>query len=188
MQIYMVGGAVRDALLGLPVQDHDWVVVGATPEALAAEGYLPVGKDFPVFLHPRTKEEYALAAKWFKLAADKKQPEAMLWYGDMQLRGLGGIPQDKKAGVERVRQSAELHNANAMAVLGGYYMDGDVLPRNLREAYKYMMLSERSGNGNARLGLTMLEGKLPKGEQDAVREEVKEWLRKNPAPTRRPNN
>lgn len=57
----MVGGAVRDALLGLPVQDHDWVVVGATPEELADRGYIPVGKDFPVFLHPRTKEEYALA-------------------------------------------------------------------------------------------------------------------------------
>ncbi len=57
----MVGGAVRDALLGLPVQDHDWVVVGATPEAMAAQGYLPVGKDFPVFLHPGTREEYALA-------------------------------------------------------------------------------------------------------------------------------
>lgn len=61
MQIYMVGGAVRDALLGLPVQDHDWVVVGATPEALVAQGFVPVGRDFPVFLHPRTREEYALA-------------------------------------------------------------------------------------------------------------------------------
>jgi tRNA nucleotidyltransferase (CCA-adding enzyme) len=61
MQIYLVGGAVRDALLGLPVKDRDWVVVGATPEALVAQGFLPVGKDFPVFLHPKTKEEYALA-------------------------------------------------------------------------------------------------------------------------------
>ena len=61
MQIYMVGGAVRDALLGLPVQDRDWVVVGSTPEELVALGYLPVGKDFPVFLHPQTREEYALA-------------------------------------------------------------------------------------------------------------------------------
>lgn len=61
MQIYMVGGAVRDALLGLPVKDRDWVVVGATPESLMAQGFLPVGKDFPVFLHPKTKEEYALA-------------------------------------------------------------------------------------------------------------------------------
>ncbi len=61
IQVYKVGGAVRDALLGLPVQDIDWVVVGATPEAMAAQGYLPVGRDFPVFLHPRTREEYALA-------------------------------------------------------------------------------------------------------------------------------
>ncbi|WKB50658.1 multifunctional CCA addition/repair protein [Eleftheria terrae] len=61
MKVYMVGGAVRDRLLGLPVQDHDWVVVGATPEAMLAAGYLPVGKDFPVFLHPQTHEEYALA-------------------------------------------------------------------------------------------------------------------------------
>ena len=61
MQIYLVGGAVRDALLGLPVQDRDWVVVGATPEAMIAQGYLAVGRDFPVFLHPQTHEEYALA-------------------------------------------------------------------------------------------------------------------------------
>ena len=61
MQIYMVGGAVRDRLLGLPVQDHDWVVVGATPEDMVARGFAPVGKDFPVFLHPDTHEEYALA-------------------------------------------------------------------------------------------------------------------------------
>lgn len=60
-KIYCVGGAVRDALLGLEVNDHDWVVVGSTPEAMVAEGYLPVGKDFPVFLHPQTHEEYALA-------------------------------------------------------------------------------------------------------------------------------
>ena len=61
MQVFMVGGAVRDRLLGLPVQDHDWVVVGATPEQMAARGFVPVGKDFPVFLHPETHEEYALA-------------------------------------------------------------------------------------------------------------------------------
>ena len=59
--IYTVGGAVRDALLGLPVKDRDYVVVGADPEQLRALGYQPVGKDFPVFLHPDTHEEYALA-------------------------------------------------------------------------------------------------------------------------------
>lgn len=61
MQIYLVGGAVRDQLLGLPVKDQDWVVVGATPEILLSKGYQQVGKDFPVFLNPQTKEEYALA-------------------------------------------------------------------------------------------------------------------------------
>src|SRR3954465_8833878 len=61
MRTFRVGGAVRDALLGLPVNDTDWVVVGATPEQMIAAGYLPVGKDFPVFLHPQTREEYALA-------------------------------------------------------------------------------------------------------------------------------
>jgi tRNA nucleotidyltransferase (CCA-adding enzyme) len=61
MEIYLVGGAVRDRLLGLPVQDRDYVVVGATPEDMTARGFKMVGADFPVFLHPETKEEYALA-------------------------------------------------------------------------------------------------------------------------------
>ncbi|HWU78025.1 MAG TPA: multifunctional CCA addition/repair protein [Rhodanobacter sp.] len=61
MQTYLVGGAVRDKLLGRPVVDHDYVVVGALPEDMLALGYKPVGKDFPVFLHPRSGEEYALA-------------------------------------------------------------------------------------------------------------------------------
>jgi tRNA nucleotidyltransferase (CCA-adding enzyme) len=61
MKIYLVGGAVRDALLGLPARERDWVVVGASPEDMTALGYRPVGRDFPVFLHPETGEEYALA-------------------------------------------------------------------------------------------------------------------------------
>ncbi|HOY22991.1 MAG TPA: multifunctional CCA addition/repair protein [Cellvibrio sp.] len=61
MKTYLVGGAVRDKLLGYPFHEKDWVVVGATPEIMEQQGFTPVGKDFPVFLHPRTKEEYALA-------------------------------------------------------------------------------------------------------------------------------
>lgn len=61
LEVYIVGGAVRDALLGRPAGDRDWVVVGATPEEMVERGFIPVGGDFPVFLHPRTKEEYALA-------------------------------------------------------------------------------------------------------------------------------
>ncbi len=61
LQVYIVGGAVRDACLGLPPGDRDWVVVGATPEEMVSRGFIPVGGHFPVFLHPQTKEEYALA-------------------------------------------------------------------------------------------------------------------------------
>jgi len=61
MEVYLVGGAVRDELLGLPIKERDWCVTGATPEEMVALGYRPVGKDFPVFLHPDTAEEYALA-------------------------------------------------------------------------------------------------------------------------------
>ncbi|OGA33669.1 MAG: multifunctional CCA tRNA nucleotidyl transferase/2'3'-cyclic phosphodiesterase/2'nucleotidase/phosphatase [Betaproteobacteria bacterium RIFCSPLOWO2_12_FULL_64_23] len=72
MKIYAVGGAVRDELLGLRVKDRDYVVVGATPEDLTRLGYKPVGKDFPVFLHPRTHEEYALARTERKTARGYK--------------------------------------------------------------------------------------------------------------------
>lgn len=72
MKIYRVGGAVRDRLLGLPVKDRDWVVVGATPEQMADLGYKPVGADFPVFLHPETHEEYALARTERKTAPGYK--------------------------------------------------------------------------------------------------------------------
>ena len=61
MQIYKVGGFIRDKLLGIPSNDTDFVVVGSTPEAMIKLGFKPVGSDFPVFLHPKTKEEYALA-------------------------------------------------------------------------------------------------------------------------------
>ncbi|MBW6453398.1 MAG: multifunctional CCA tRNA nucleotidyl transferase/2'3'-cyclic phosphodiesterase/2'nucleotidase/phosphatase, partial [Methyloprofundus sp.] len=61
MKAYLVGGAVRDTLLNLPVRERDWVVLEETPEAMLQKGFTEVGKDFPVFLHPQTKDEYALA-------------------------------------------------------------------------------------------------------------------------------
>jgi len=133
-------------------------------------------------------EEYRQAAKWFKKAADKKQTEAILWYGDMQLKGLGGIPQDKKAGLARIEEAVELHNANAMAVLGGYYLEGSIVPKDYRKAYRYLLLSDRSGNQNARVGVRLLEDKLTTEERKAVRDEVKEWLRNHPAPLTPPND
>jgi tRNA nucleotidyltransferase (CCA-adding enzyme) len=72
MGVFVVGGAVRDALMGQPVSDRDWVVVGSTPEAMSTQGYVPVGKDFPVFLHPQTREEYALARTERKTARGYK--------------------------------------------------------------------------------------------------------------------
>lgn len=72
VRIYVVGGAVRDALLNLPVRDRDYVVVGATPQDMLAQGFTPVGKDFPVFLHPKTHAEYALARTERKVAPGYK--------------------------------------------------------------------------------------------------------------------
>src|SRR6202522_1391571 len=68
MQVYLVGGAVRDRLLGRPVKERDWVVVGASPQELERQGFVPVGREFPVFLHPETHEEYALARLERKVA------------------------------------------------------------------------------------------------------------------------
>ncbi len=84
MQVFVVGGAVRDALMGQRVNDRDWVVVGSTPEAMSAQGFVPVGKDFPVFLHPKSREEYALArterktARGYKGFAVQADPEVTL--------------------------------------------------------------------------------------------------------------
>ncbi|WP_295626796.1 multifunctional CCA addition/repair protein [uncultured Nitrosomonas sp.] len=72
MKTYLVGGSVRDELLGLPVEDHDYVVVGASPEEMERLGYRPVGKDFPVFLHPQTNEQYALARTERKISLGYK--------------------------------------------------------------------------------------------------------------------
>jgi len=72
VEIYLVGGAVRDKLLGLPVKEQDWVVIGETPESMVKQGFRPVGKDFPVFLHPQSREEYALARTERKTAPGYK--------------------------------------------------------------------------------------------------------------------
>lgn len=93
MKIYLVGGAVRDELLGLPIVERDWVVVGAKPDALLAMGFVGVGKSFPVFLHPETKEEYALARTERKTAGgyhgfDFNTGEQVTLEEDLQRRDL----------------------------------------------------------------------------------------------------
>lgn len=79
LQVYLVGGAVRDKLLGLPGHERDWVVVGSTPEEMLQKGYIPVGKEFPVFLHPETHEEYALARTERKVG---KGYQGFVFYAD----------------------------------------------------------------------------------------------------------
>lgn len=105
MKVYLVGGAVRDELLGLDVNERDWVVVGSTPEEMLAQGFKPVGKDFPVFLHPKTHEEYALArterkvAKGYRGFTFHASPDVSL-EEDLKRRDLtiNAIAKDSKTG------------------------------------------------------------------------------------------
>ena len=83
LEIYLVGGAVQDQLLGYAYQESDWVVVGSTPEELLRRGFRQVGKDFPVFLHPETGEEYALAR------TERKSGHG---YGGFEVRGANSHP------------------------------------------------------------------------------------------------
>lgn len=106
---YLVGGAVRDGLLSIPVQDRDWVVVGATPEQMLEQGYVQVGKDFPVFLHPDSKEEYALARKERKSG-----------------HGYGGFEVDFSTTVTLVEDLSRRDltiNAIAQDLTNGFYVD-----------------------------------------------------------------
>ena len=73
MKIYLVGGAVRDELLGIPFKEKDWLVVNSSHEEMLEKGFKQVGKHFPVYLHPKSKEEYALARKETKIADHAKQ-------------------------------------------------------------------------------------------------------------------
>ncbi|HLA75493.1 MAG TPA: multifunctional CCA addition/repair protein, partial [Gammaproteobacteria bacterium] len=118
MEIYQVGGSIRDALLGLPVKDRDWVVVGATPAEMEARGFKLVGADFPVFLHPQTHEEYALARTERKTAPGYKgfhvyaAPDVTL-SDDLQRRDLtiNAIAQDEDGTlIDPFNGVADLHN------------------------------------------------------------------------------
>ncbi len=112
MKTYLVGGAVRDKLLGLPVKEHDWVVVGATPDELTALGYRRVGQDFPVFLHPDTKEEYALARTERKTGPGYKG-------FDVDFSGSITLEEDLKRRDLTVNAIAEDEDGNLIDPFGG---------------------------------------------------------------------
>ena len=119
MKIYLVGGAVRDKLLGLSVKDHDYVVVGSSPEEMLAKGFRPVGKDFPVFLHPKTHDEYALARTERKTAKgyhgfDFNTDKSVTLEDDLSRRDLtiNAIAQDIESGeiVDPFNGQADIEN------------------------------------------------------------------------------
>ncbi len=129
MKVYRVGGSVRNELLGRPVVDHDWVVVGSTPAAMVALGYRPVGQDFPVFLHPRTREEYALArterkqGKGYRGFAVYASPEVTLEEDllrrdltiNAMARGPDGVLVDPYGGAADLRAGVLRHVSPAFA-------------------------------------------------------------------------
>ncbi len=129
MRVYEVGGAIRDELLGLPVQDSDYVVVGATPEQMLAQGFRAVGRDFPVFLHPRTRQEYALARTERKVAPGyagftfQASPDVTL-EDDLRRRDLtinaiarddAGVLHDPYGGQSDLRERVLRHVSDAFA-------------------------------------------------------------------------
>lgn len=172
MKIYLVGGAVRDRLLGLVPQDRDWVVVGATPAEMIARGFRPVGKDFPVFLHPETNEEYALARTERKTgpgyhgfqfhAAPEVTLEEDLRRRDLTINAMAMDEQgrliDPYGGQEDLRQGRLRHVSEAFAE------DPVRILRVARYAARYGKWGFRVAHGTHRLMRQMVEN----GEVDAL--------------------
>jgi tRNA nucleotidyltransferase (CCA-adding enzyme) len=172
MEIYLVGGAVRDKLLGLQVQDRDWVVVGATPDAMIEQGFRPVGKDFPVFLHPQTHEEYALARTERKVApgytgftfnaAPDVTLEEDLQRRDLTINAMAETPDgrliDPYGGADDLRDGILRHVSPAFAE------DPVRILRVARFAARYAKWGFRVAHGTNKLMRQMVEN----GEVDAL--------------------
>ena len=139
MQTYLVGGAVRDALMGLPVRDRDWVVVGSSAQAMVDAGFVPVGRDFPVFLHPRSKEEYALARterktapgyRGFAIHADPAVTlEEDLARRDLSINAIA-VPADA------VRPDGTINTATLIDPFGGAQDLADGVLRHCTDAFR----------------------------------------------------
>lgn len=145
LECYLVGGAVRDELLGQPVADRDWVVVGSTPEQMLELGFTPIGKDFPVFLHPHSKEEYALArterksGKGYKGFTIYASPEVTLEQ-DLQRRDLtiNAIARDRGGKlIDPFGGQADMQNKLLRHVSGAFSEDPVRVLRTARFAARY---------------------------------------------------
>lgn len=171
-QIYLVGGAVRDQLLGLPVKERDWVVVGATPDELIAQGYKQVGKDFPVFLHPDTHEEYALARTERKTAPGYNGfavdfSKDVTLEEDLRRRDLtiNAIAQDKKGNIiDPHNGQADLKNRVLRHVSEAFVEDPLRILRLARFAARFSHLGFTISDSTNQLMITMVED----GEVDAL--------------------
>ena len=166
MQVYRVGGAVRDALLGLPIKDVDYVVIGATVEQMLARGYQPVGRDFPVFLHPQTHEQYALARTEKKIArgyhgfqfytAPDLTLEDDLYRRDLTINAIAqdenGSLIDPYGGVSDIKQRVLRHVSPAFAE------DPVRILRVARFAARYAPLGFRIAPQTMRLMRDMVQG------------------------------
>ncbi|MFZ2525410.1 MAG: multifunctional CCA addition/repair protein, partial [Candidatus Ferrigenium altingense] len=173
-KIYCVGGAVRDRLLGLPVQDHDWVVVGSTPEDMVAQGFQPVGKDFPVFLHPQTHEEYALArterktARGYKGFAVYAAPDVTLEQDllrrDFTINAIAQEVDDKQGGGKLIDPHNGIADLRAGILRHVSAAFGEDPVRILRAA----RFAARFGFSIAPETLALMRGMVDSGEVDAL--------------------
>jgi len=172
MKIYLVGGAVRDKLLGLEVKDRDYVVVGATPEEMVEKGFKPVGADFPVFLHPKTKEEYALARTERKSGRGYKgftvyaSPEVTLEQ-DLERRDLtiNAMAEDENGNlVDPFNGAADLRDGRLRHVSPAFVEDPVRILRVARFAARYAKWGFRVAHSTSNLMREMVDN----GEIDAL--------------------
>jgi len=172
MKTYLVGGAVRDKLLGLDVKDRDFVVVGATPEQMEAQGFKPVGADFPVFLHPKTKEEYALArterksGKGYKGFTVYTSPDVTL-EEDLKRRDLtiNAMAEDEDGNlVDPFNGAADLRDGKLRHVSPAFAEDPVRILRVARFAARYAKWGFRVAHGTNKLMREMVDA----GEVDAL--------------------
>lgn len=172
MQVYLVGGAVRDELLGIPVRERDWCVVGATPEQMIAEGFKPVGKDFPVFLHPETNEEYALARTERKTArgyhgfAFNTSPDVSI-EDDLERRDLtiNAIAKDGDGNLVDPHGGArDIENRVLRHISGAFVED----PVRILRAAKFRARLDASGFRIADETMAMMRDIVDAGEADAL--------------------